>query len=234
MDGEKIRTRLPKLSSDAFLRTVVRMPPIDDEAQRSLAHPERLGDVLLPAPGGDDGELQRGDLAFHDTERPSSTDPCQYPCEISLEPVLMAPVDGELDPDEAARRLRAAIAYLNLSQDQAAEIIGVSKATLARMTKSKGNEFRPATWGQLWKLADVGGLPRAWFTADISRLHEVVPDEMPHFPGDTRWQAATDERAAALAREEQELRRAAQRSSARQQDGRSTKRAPRRRRREDA
>lgn len=144
-------------------------------------------------------------------------------------------VDVEPDREEAARRLRAAIAYVGMTQTQAANALGVSIPTLARMIGKKGADgIRPSSWAELWRAADALGLPRAWFTADIGRLHEVVPDEMPHFPGDTRWRAATDERAAALAREEQELQRAARRSSSRQPASPDTKRAPRRRRREDA
>ena len=141
-------------------------------------------------------------------------------------------MDTEPDPEEAARRLRAAIAYVGVTQEDAAKALGVSVATLARMLARKGIETRALTWAELWRAADNLGLPRAWFTADIARIHEVVPDEMPHFPGDARWQSANSARRAALAREEQELRREAQRSSARQSNGPDTKRARHRRRSE--
>lgn len=88
------------------------------------------------------------------------------------------------DPKEAARRLRAAMAYVGLSDAEAAEAIGVSVATLARMKVRKGSEIRSATWDELWRAADAFGLPRAWFTFDMARLAEIVPDDMPGFSKD--------------------------------------------------
>jgi hypothetical protein len=92
---------------------------------------------------------------------------------------------SEPDPKEAARRLRAAIAYAGMPQSEAAQVIGKGLSTLARTLDAKGGELRPATWDEVWKIADACGLPRAWFTADLTRLQEIVPDDMPHFPNDT-------------------------------------------------
>lgn len=142
-------------------------------------------------------------------------------------------MDTEPDPEEAARRLRAAIAYVGASQEEAADVLGVSIPTLARMLGRKGaDRMRPASWGELWRFADAYKLPRAWFTADIARIHQIVPDKLPSFPNDVGdFRAVSQEqRKAALAREEQALRKEAQRSSARQQASRHTKREPKRRR----
>jgi hypothetical protein len=94
-------------------------------------------------------------------------------------------VDTEPDPEEAARRLRAAIAYVGLGQPEAAKVLGTSVPTLARMLGRKGEDgIRPATWGELWRAADKLGLPRAWFVADLTRLQQIVPDDRPRFPND--------------------------------------------------
>jgi transcriptional regulator with XRE-family HTH domain len=145
-------------------------------------------------------------------------------------------VDTEPDPEEAARRLRAAIAYVGISQEEAAKVLGVSIPTLARMLGRKGvDRMRPASWGELWRFADAYKLPRAWFVADVRRLYQIVPDELPSFPNDTGDFRAVSpaQRNAALAREAQALRREAQRSSARQPASRNAKRARKRRLDED-
>jgi hypothetical protein len=136
-------------------------------------------------------------------------------------------VDTEPNPEEAARRLRAAIAYVGLGQPEAAKILGTSVPTLARMLGRKGEDgIRPATWGELWRAADKLGLPRAWFVADLTRLQQIVPDDRPRFPNDNGNFKLT----AAHEREAQALRREAQRSRERQQAARNTKRTRKRRR----
>jgi hypothetical protein len=132
------------------------------------------------------------------------------------------------DPEEAARRLRAAIAYAGMSQPDAARVIGKGLSTLARTLDAKGGELRAATWDEVWKIADACGLPRAWFTADLTRLQEIVPDGQPRFANDS----GSFRPSAAQMREAQELRREAQRSRARQPASRRTKREPKRRRNE--
>jgi transcriptional regulator with XRE-family HTH domain len=84
-------------------------------------------------------------------------------------------------PQELARRLRAALAYGGLSRAEAAEILSVSLATLDRITGRKGTEFKPASWTQLWAIADEVDLPREWFSADLQRLDEIPLPGMPVF-----------------------------------------------------
>jgi transcriptional regulator with XRE-family HTH domain len=142
-------------------------------------------------------------------------------------------VEVDPDPDEAARRLRSALAYVGLSQTEAAKAMGVSIATLARMLGRKGSDgVRPATWSELWRAADALGLPRAWFTADITKIHTIVPDELPSFPNDTGDVRVVSPamRAAAADRFAQALAVEAQRADVRQQAARDTKRGRRRRR----
>lgn len=89
------------------------------------------------------------------------------------------------DPEESARRLRAAIAYVGISYDEAAQAVGISVSTLTRTLGKKGvDRLRPATWDELWRFAAAFDLPRAWFTFDMARLQEIVPDDLPRFPND--------------------------------------------------
>lgn len=95
---------------------------------------------------------------------------------------------GPEDWHETARRVRAAIAFGRLSRPQAAEAMRVSLARLERITGTRGSEASLATWQELWRLADAAGLPPEWFSADLSRLREIVPPGMPTIvtPGDAR------------------------------------------------
>jgi hypothetical protein len=97
--------------------------------------------------------------------------------------------------------------------------------------KKGADGIRPASWGELWRFADAVGLPRAWFSADVTRFQEIVPDELPRFPNDTGSLDVISpaQRNAALAREADALRKEAQRSSSRRQASRSTSRERRRR-----
>jgi hypothetical protein len=209
------------------------MEAVDDAREVLLAHVECIGEFALGPPGSCDCELQGRNGSTHDTESPTPTTNCQVLAQAGAQLLEQVAVDIDPDPDEAARRLRAAIAYVGIPRPEAAKALGVSEPTLARMLGRKGSDgIRPATWSDLWRAADAFGLPRAWFTADISRIHEIVPDELPNFPndmGDLRV-VSPAQRNAALAREAEALRREAQRSSARQQASPRTKRAPRRRR----
>lgn len=81
----------------------------------------------------------------------------------------------EIDTHETARRVRAAMAYANMSRDVAAEILGVSIATLNRITTTRG-EPRRVDLRDLWRLADACALPREWFSADFDLLHRAVVD----------------------------------------------------------
>lgn len=77
--------------------------------------------------------------------------------------------------------MRAAIAYAGKGQQPAMDALNYSRATLARLLDTKGGDRKTIEWSDLWKLADVCGLPREWFTADFERLYEIVPDGMPTF-----------------------------------------------------
>ena len=85
------------------------------------------------------------------------------------------------DPDEAARRVRAALAYAGMNRREAMRALSVSGSTLARMTGRKGGETRRVDWADLWAVADACELPREWFSVDFSRLHEIVPLGPPTF-----------------------------------------------------
>lgn len=82
------------------------------------------------------------------------------------------------DAYETGRRVRAAMAYANVSREQAADVLDVSIATLNRITTTRG-EPRRVDLRDLWRLADACHLPPEWFSADLSRLPEIVPPGMP-------------------------------------------------------
>jgi len=62
-----------------------------------------------------------------------------------------------------AARVRAAIAYSGMQADEVAERIGgeISVAMLRRITSS--TRPRGASLDELWKIAEVCGVPRSWF-----------------------------------------------------------------------
>lgn len=80
---------------------------------------------------------------------------------------------------EAAKRIRAAMAYVNLSRAAAATAMHVSPGTLDRYTGKKGQETATPTWDQLWDLAIECDLDPDWFGADLGRLSEIVPAGTP-------------------------------------------------------
>lgn len=81
-----------------------------------------------------------------------------------------------------ARRVRAAMAYGKVKREDAAKVMGTSPGTLDRIAGQKGTETKRPEWDQLWALADKANLPREWFSADLSRLREIVPAGSPVFP----------------------------------------------------
>lgn len=83
---------------------------------------------------------------------------------------------AEPDAEEAARRLRAALAYKGLTRAQAADALSVSLATLDRMTGRRGDEKKTPSWNDLWKAAEACDLPPEWFSADLDRLAEIVTE----------------------------------------------------------
>lgn len=98
---------------------------------------------------------------------------------------IPAEMSSPADWGETARRLRAAIAYAGSSKEfgraGAARAMGVTEGKVDRMIGTKpGNRLLP-TWDERWALADAVGLPREWFSADLGRLAEIVPDDAPRF-----------------------------------------------------
>lgn len=96
--------------------------------------------------------------------------------------------ENVIDPnswDETSRRIRAAIAWKGSSKQfgrrGAAEAMNVEPGEVDRMTGTKPGEQKMPTWDQRWALARAVGLPEEWFSADLSRLHEIVPEGMPRF-----------------------------------------------------
>lgn len=65
------------------------------------------------------------------------------------------------------------MAYAGFKRPELAKKAHVSPATLDRIT---GKPQRGAEWSDLWRIADACGLDREWFSADLSRLHEIVTD----------------------------------------------------------
>lgn len=64
----------------------------------------------------------------------------------------------------------------------AAYAVGVSESHFSRFIDKKAGPDDPAlTWEQLWALADACGISRDWFSADLDRLEEIVPEGMPRF-----------------------------------------------------
>jgi transcriptional regulator with XRE-family HTH domain len=90
---------------------------------------------------------------------------------------------NEQERIEGARRARAAVAYAGLKANELAAAIHASPATTGRILSGTRKE---TTHDELWKIADACTLPREWFSADFSRLSEVVPAGQPTFgePGD--------------------------------------------------
>lgn len=127
-------------------------------------------------------------------------------------------IPGALDPDpaEAAARINAAAAYANLSRAEMAEALGVSPATYDRMT-GKRQATRGATWPECQRVAELTGLPYAFFSVDWARLPEVAPDQAP-LPAD-------DPGALAIRLTRAVTERAARRRSSRQRRARRTRRA---------
>lgn len=69
--------------------------------------------------------------------------------------------------------------YGKLKRAEAAAIMAIEPATLDRIMGTKGPETKLATWQQLWRLAEHVGLPPEWFSADLTRLDEIVPPGLP-------------------------------------------------------
>ncbi|MDO8209278.1 hypothetical protein [Conexibacter sp. CPCC 206217] len=86
----------------------------------------------------------------------------------------MVPVDDRPDPEEVARRVRAAQAYAKLSRDELGRAIGKSGSVIDEIT-GKRARLRGASWDELRAIATRCGLPFEWFWADFGRLGEIAP-----------------------------------------------------------
>jgi hypothetical protein len=84
------------------------------------------------------------------------------------------------------------MAYAGVRRAELASRIGYSEATLDRMTGRRAGTPRDVDWRVLWKIADACAIPREWFTADIDRLWEIVPEGMPVFVNRARREAAAE------------------------------------------
>lgn len=82
------------------------------------------------------------------------------------------------DPHEMAARINAAAAYANLSRTGMARALRIHPSTYDRMT-GKRSATRGATWAECARVAEVAGLPYAFFGADFLRLPEISPPELP-------------------------------------------------------
>lgn len=69
------------------------------------------------------------------------------------------------------------MAYAGLRRSELARATGISASNLDRMTAGR----RAASWAELWAIADACGVPREWFTVEIARFFEIVPEGMPRF-----------------------------------------------------
>jgi hypothetical protein len=90
----------------------------------------------------------------------------------------------ELDDIEIARRINAALAYASFAKNTREvreglqETLSVSTRTLDRMLGKGTNgaeQLRHVHWDDLTKIADYCQLPPEFFSADLARLHEIVP-----------------------------------------------------------
>lgn len=79
--------------------------------------------------------------------------------------------------DDMRGRLRAALEFADRSRAHAALTLNVSPETLYRMLGKKGDEIKAVSWTDIWKIAALceDAIPVEFFTADLSRLHEIVP-----------------------------------------------------------
>lgn len=109
-----------------------------------------------------------------------------------------------LDPAALAARVRAAMAYGNLTRAEAARAMHISPGTLDRITGKRADSPRRPTAEELKRLAEACGMPFAWFWADLDRLDEIAPPD--RAPALYRAGAEAADRAA---RDEEALRLAA-------------------------
>lgn len=69
----------------------------------------------------------------------------------------------ELSAEELGRRIRAARAYAGLGQAELSENLQMSQTTLARIEAGEPKARKI----EMWAVAEMCGLPRAWFTGEM-------------------------------------------------------------------
>lgn len=74
------------------------------------------------------------------------------------------------------------MAYAEVSRRRLAQALNYSDSSIDRLRDGR----RTAQWEELWQIADTCGLPAEWFTAEIGRLFEIVPDGAPVFSDSAR------------------------------------------------
>lgn len=85
----------------------------------------------------------------------------------------MPRVDSDGDVWEVARRVRAAMAYLDVDRLELARILNISPATLDRISGKRSGLPRGATEREQALIAEACGLPPDWFRCDLDRLNEI-------------------------------------------------------------
>jgi hypothetical protein len=73
----------------------------------------------------------------------------------------------------AAPRIRAAMAWANLSRADAAKAMNISPSQLDRMTGKRPTTPYAPTWAQVGALAEAAGLPFEWFVADFDQAGKI-------------------------------------------------------------
>lgn len=173
---------------------------IDDLRQTRFVQADLVGDGALGAADFEDREpegsqrLGGGRAGHLGKKYPDPDTACQVFSKLGQ---IWSIPDGVLADDftEMARRIRAAMAYGDVSRERAAVVMKVSTGDLSRLYGKKGKETKSATVQQLWDLADEAGLPAEFFSADLTRLVDIVaPGEpvrsTPRDPGEIAAEAA--------------------------------------------
>lgn len=68
------------------------------------------------------------------------------------------------------------LAYADISQQEIADKLGVSKATIGRMAGGRKDSKKRPDIAYLVAVSQATRLPMAFFYADFSRLDEIVPE----------------------------------------------------------
>lgn len=80
---------------------------------------------------------------------------------------------------EDGARVRAAQAYAGLTLEALAAETGIGRDTLQNLRGKRTRTARAASLEETQKIAAACGVPFEWFTADFSRLWEIVPEGLP-------------------------------------------------------